>query len=136
MTAALVALRGVAKLAAIARQIVRDTPAPEPLTVTLYGSGNEIAIQPSVGWDPVDGLGALLVWTHQLTGITGTWSRTSDDRLFISLTGRGPGGVRIQVYSSIPFDFARGYVTPPADGGESVTPDELYRLALSIRKGQ
>lgn len=136
MSAALVALRGVDKLTAVARQVVRDTPAPEPCFVTLDVRENQIDIQPSGSRDPVEVLGDLLVWTHTLTGITGTWSCTSDGRLFITLSGRGPSGVRVRVYSSIPFDVARGYVTRPADGGESVTPDELYQLALAIRKGQ
>ncbi|WP_326944523.1 hypothetical protein OG439_32555 [Amycolatopsis sp. NBC_01307] len=136
MSAALVTLSGVDKLTAVARQVVRDTPAPEPCFVSLDVRMSQIDIQPSGGRDPVEALGTLLVWTHTLTGITGTWFCTRDGDLFITLAGRGPSGVQVRVYSSIPFDGARGYVTRPADGGESVTPDELYQLALSIREGQ
>lgn len=138
MTAALVPLTGVAKLAAVAVAYVRDTPALEPCYITLNPAGNEIDLQPDVplGRDPVIVLGALLVWTHRLTGIAGTWTHGTDDALFISLTGRGPSGVRIRVYSSIPYQAARRHVVLNKGNRESVTPDELYRLALELRKGQ
>ncbi|MEU0794723.1 hypothetical protein ABZ342_32070 [Amycolatopsis sp. NPDC005961] len=136
MSAALDTLTGLDKLADVARQVVRDTPAPEPSVITIYPSQNELTFQPPHQRDPVAALGTLLVWTHQLTGITGRWTHTDDQQLHVSFAGRGPGGVRIRVYGSIPFDFARGYVALRAGGRESVTPDELYRLALEIRKGQ
>jgi hypothetical protein len=138
MTAALVPLTGVAKLAAVAVAYVRDTPAPEPCYITLNPGDNEIDLQPDVpfGRDPVIVLGALLVWTHRLTGITGTWTHGTDGALFISLTGRGPSGVHIRVYSSIPYRAARRHVALVKGFRESVTPDELYRLALELRKGQ
>lgn len=136
MTAALVALTGVAKLATVARLYIRDTPAPEPCFVTLDTNANQIDIQPPTRRDPVELLGALLVWSHRLTGITGTWTHTRDEHLHIILAGRGPSGVRIRVYSSIPFEYADGHVALAAGARESVTPDELYRLALEIRKGQ
>ncbi|MGW4520121.1 hypothetical protein [Amycolatopsis sp. NPDC004378] len=138
MSAALTTLAGVAKLTTVARMFVRDTPAPEPCFLTLSTHDNRIELQPSVPSrrDPVVVLGALLIWTHRLTGITGSWRHTRDGSLFIALTGRGPAGVRIQVYSSIPFTQTGGHVALAAGAGESVTPDELYRLALELRKGQ
>jgi hypothetical protein len=137
MSAVLTTLTGVVKLATVARTFVCDTPAPEPCFLTLNTYDNQIELQPRVpgGRDPVVVLGALLIWTHRLTGITGTWRHTSGGSLFIALTGRGPAGVRIQVYSSIPFTQTGGHVALAAGAGESVTPDELYRLALEIRKG-
>jgi hypothetical protein len=136
MSAALDTLTGLDKLADVARQVVRDTPAPEPSVITIYPSRNEVNIQPPHTSDPVAALGMLLVWTHRLTGITGTWTHTDDKHLHVSFSGRGPAGVGIRVYGSIPFDFARDYVALRAGKRESVTPDELYRLALAIRKGQ
>ncbi|WP_410640698.1 hypothetical protein [Amycolatopsis sp. lyj-346] len=138
MSAALTTLTGVAKLTTVARMFVRDTPAPEPCFLTLNPHDNQIELQPTVPTrrDPVAVLGALLIWTHRLTGIAGSWRHTRNGALFIELTGRGPAGVRIQVYSSIPFTQTGGHVALAAGAGESVTPDELYRLALEIRKGQ
>jgi hypothetical protein len=138
MSAALTTLTGMVKLATVARTFVQDTPAPEPCFLTLNSHHNRIEVQPSVPSprEPVAVLGALLIWTYRLTGITGTWCHTHDGALFIELTGRGPAGVAVQVYSSIPFTQTGGHVALAQGSGESVTPDELYRLALEIRKGQ
>ncbi|MEU4517391.1 hypothetical protein AB0F52_01585 [Amycolatopsis sp. NPDC024027] len=123
MSAALTTLSGVAKLATVARMFVRDTPAPEPCFLTLDTRENQIDLQPSVPHcrDPVVVLGALLIWTHRLTGLTGSWRHTSDEHLHIILAGRGPAGVRIRVYSSIRFEQACGHVALVAGVGESVT---------------
>ncbi|MDS0137570.1 MULTISPECIES: hypothetical protein [unclassified Amycolatopsis] len=137
MTAALVPLTGVAKLAAVAVTYVRDTPAPEPCYLALNPGSQTVEIQPDVRRvDPVGVLGTLLVWTHRLTGITGDWWHTSSGELHITLTGRSPSGVRFLVYSSFPYRAARRHVALTAGARESVTPDELYRLALELRKGQ
>ncbi|WP_370970086.1 hypothetical protein [Amycolatopsis sp. cg9] len=136
MTAALVPLTGVAKLAAVAVTYVRDTPAPEPCYLALNPGSHAVEIQPDVRQaTPVTVLGTLLVWTHRLTGINGDWWHTPGGELHITLTGRGPSGVRFLVYSSFPYRVARRHVALAAGARESVTPDELYRLALELRKG-
>ncbi|MEU4245827.1 hypothetical protein AB0F15_00260 [Amycolatopsis sp. NPDC026612] len=137
MTAALVPLTGVAKLAAVAVAYVRDTPAPEPVHLSLDPGFHRVDVQPDIPRaDPVGVLGALLIWTHRLTGVTGEWWHTPGGELHITLTGRGPCGVSFLVYSSIPYRTARRHVALAASARESVTPDELYRLALELRKGQ
>ncbi|WP_326945734.1 hypothetical protein OG439_40340 [Amycolatopsis sp. NBC_01307] len=137
MTAALVPVTGVAKLAAIAVTYVRDTPAPEPTYLSLDLGSHRVDIQPDVSrTNPVTVLGALLVWAHRLTGVTGDWWHTPGGDLHITLTGRGPCGVSFVVYSSIAYRVARRHVALAVGARESVTPDELYRLALELRKGQ
>ncbi|MEU5257337.1 hypothetical protein [Amycolatopsis sp. NPDC021455] len=137
MTAALVPLTGIAKLATVAVTYVGDTPAPEPCYLSLNPSSHTVEIQPDVRRAaPVAVLGALLVWTHRLTGVTGDWWHTPGGDLRITLTGRGPCGVRFLVYSSITYGTARRHVALAKNARESVTPDELYRLALELRKGQ
>jgi hypothetical protein len=138
MTAALVSLTGVAKLAAVAVALVRDTPAPEPCHVSLDPGVQTVDIQPTTvdRTDPVGVLGTLLIWTHRLTGVTGDWWHTPRGDLHISLIGRGPGGIRVKVYNSIPYRQVRRHVALDTGARESVTPDELYRLALELRKGQ
>ncbi|HWD04077.1 MAG TPA: hypothetical protein VG674_16685 [Amycolatopsis sp.] len=137
MTTALTSTSGTARLAAVVTRWVRETPAPEPASISLRPERREVALQPStVFGDPVATLGALLIWTHQLTGITGDWWHTAGGDLHITLTGRGPCGVTVQVYSSIPYRIARSQVALAKGKTESVTPDELYRLALELRKGQ
>jgi hypothetical protein len=133
MTTALTPLCNVAKLATIAQRFVTTTPAPEPAIITLHPRAHRIDIQPTIGPDPVSVLGCLLIWTHRLTGITGTWWHTAGNDLHITLTGRGPAGVRIRVYSSFAYHHARPHVSLAKGDTESVTPDELYRLALELR---
>jgi len=138
MTNSLAPLGTVTKLATVAERYIRDMPAPDPFSVTLYPGTGMIQIQPGgcSSATPVATLGALLVWTYPLTGVTGDWWRTAEGQLHITLRGRGPCGVRFKVYSSIPYRTARHVVVLHKGDQESVTPDELYRLALEIRKGQ
>jgi hypothetical protein len=133
MTTALTPLGNVAKLATIAERYVTTTPAPDPMDITLYPGKQEISLQPSIEFDPVAVLGSLLIWTHRLTGITGNWWRTASNDLHITLNGRGPAGVRFRVYSSFAYRHARSHVSLAKGDTESVTPDELYRLALELR---
>jgi len=134
MTVALVSLDGVAKLAAIATRLVQETPAPEPASVCLTPGTSSISIQPSVGNDPVTVIGSLLIWTHSLTGLHGDWWRTAHGTLHITLRGRGPSGSRVCVYDAFPYSIARRYITLRKGDHETVTPDELYLLALEIAK--
>ncbi|ANN19736.1 hypothetical protein SD37_31700 [Amycolatopsis orientalis] len=134
MTTALVSLEGVAKLAAIATRLIRETPAPEPASVCLTPGTSSVSIQPSVGRDPVTVIGSLLVWTHSLTGLHGDWWHTSAGDLHITLHGRGPSGARVKVYSSFPYSRARKHLGLRKGDHETVTPDELYLLALEIAK--
>lgn len=134
MTTALAPLEGVAKLAAVATRLVRETPAPEPFSVRLEPGTFSITIQPGAMGDPVTEIGALLIWTHLLTGLKGNWWHTSVGRLHIELNGRGPSGTRVCVYGSVPYSVARRHVALRKGDHESVTPDELYLLALEIAK--
>ncbi|MYW97189.1 hypothetical protein G3I59_42895 [Amycolatopsis rubida] len=137
MTTALVTASDTARLATVAARYVRDTPAPDPASIMLLPGQRRIEIQPSVDFgDPVAILGALLIWTHRLTGITGEWWHTSGGRLHILLTGRGPCGIEFRIYSGIAYQAVRRHVVLAKGARESVTPDELYRLALELRKGQ
>ncbi|WP_199432572.1 hypothetical protein [Qaidamihabitans albus] len=133
MTTAITPLGNVAKLALVARRHVTTTPAPEPCTVTLYPHDQTISLQPRVRYEPVAVLGALLIWTHRLTGIIGRWWHTPGGVLHITLTGRGPYGTRIKVYSGFPYEQASTHLRLEQGRRESVTPDELYRLALTLR---
>ncbi|MFF0149637.1 hypothetical protein ATK36_1249 [Amycolatopsis sulphurea] len=125
-----------ARLTAVAARYVRDTPAPDPASISLYPGLRRIDIQPSVpSWDRVAVLDSLLIWTHQLTGITGDWWHTPGGDLHITLTGRGPCGVTVRVYDAFPYRTVRQHVALTEGASESVTPGELYRLALELRKG-
>ncbi len=134
MTTALAPLEGVAKLAAIATRMVRETPAPEPFSIDLHPGTFSISIQPGGVNDPVEVIGALLIWTHSLTGLHGDWWHTSAGQLHITLRGRGPSGTRVKVYSSFSYSLARRHVDLREGDQETVTPDELYRLALELAK--
>jgi len=134
VTTALVPLEGVAKLAAIATRLIRETPAPEPASVCLTPGTSSISIQPSVGNDPVTVIGSLLVWTHCLTGLQGDWWRTAHGSLHITFRGRGPSGSRVCVYDAFPYSLAQKHLALRKGDHETVTPDELYLLALEIAK--
>jgi hypothetical protein len=134
MTTALTPLAAVAKLATTAARYITATPAPETVAITLYPKVNRIDIQPGVSSDSVQVLGGLLIWTHSLTGISGTWWHTNSGNLHITLTGRGPHGITVRVYDSFPYRHAAAHVPLAAGEKDSVTPDELYRLALELRK--
>ncbi|HVV09221.1 hypothetical protein [Amycolatopsis sp.] len=136
MTTAMTTLSGIPKIAAALVRYVRDTPAPEPTSVMLYPDKNAVDIQPSHGPDPVQTIGSLLIWTHRLTGITGEWWRTPGGDLFTILTGRGPHGITYGVYGAIPYRAVQRLVRLPQGERESVTPDELYQLALELRTRQ
>ncbi|HVV09234.1 hypothetical protein [Amycolatopsis sp.] len=136
MTAALTPLANVPKLAATLIRYVRATPAPEPATVTIHPGQNQVSLQPAYSPDPVHALGALLIWTHRLTGVTGDWWHTTGGDLHITLTGRGPHGITFSVYGGIPHRVVQRLVRLPRGERESVTPDELYRLALELRTRQ
>lgn len=133
MTTALSPLARVPKLARVAAQYVKAVPAPEPVSILLLPSQNQIDIQPESTWDPVNTVAALLIWAHKLTGITGGWWHTPGGYLHITLTGRGPYGVGMRIYSGFPYARAAHLLNLAPDTTESVTPDELYRLALEIR---
>ncbi|WP_410600466.1 hypothetical protein [Amycolatopsis sp. lyj-90] len=134
MTTALAPLERVAKLAAIATHLARETPAPEPFSMRLEPGTFSIAIQPGHSGDAVTEIGALLIWTHLLTGLKGEWWHTNSGRLHIELNGRGPSGARVSVYSSISYTLARKHLALRKGDHETVTPDELYLLALEIAK--
>ncbi len=134
MTTALAPLTGVAKLAAVATKLVRETPAPEPFSVTLHPGTFNISIQPDAGSDPVTVIGSLLIWTHGLTGLHGDWWHTRDGQLHITLNGRGPSGTKVRVYDSFPYSRARRHLSLRKGDHETVTPDELYLIALEIAK--
>ena len=138
MTASLAPLGTVTRLATVAERYIRDIPTPDPASVTLYPGTGLIEIQPggSRVSSPVATLGGLLVWTYSLTGVTGDWWHTSEGNLHITLYGRGPCGVRFKVYSSIRYHAASHVLALRKGDQESVTPDELYRLALELQKGQ
>jgi len=135
MTTAVAPLGNIAKLATVAVRYVRDTPAPEPCDISISPSTHTISIQPTVTYpaEPVNVLGTLLIWTHRLTGVTGDWWHIPSGDLHITLTGRGPCGTHIRVYSSFRYRDARPHVQLAKAERESVTPDELYRLALELR---
>ncbi|WAL66620.1 hypothetical protein ORV05_02040 [Amycolatopsis cynarae] len=134
MSTELAPVATISALATAAQRLIRITPAPTPSSVTLISPTRTIDLQP--GWtpDPVHRLAGLLVWTHSLTGLTGTWWHTEDGHLYISLVGRGPFGVTVNTYSSIPFRLVKRLVRLPQGERESVTPDELYRLAIALRE--
>ncbi|WP_037317199.1 hypothetical protein [Amycolatopsis orientalis] len=134
MTTALVPLTGVAKLAAIATRLVRETPAPEPASVCLTPGTSSISIQPDAGTDPVTVIGSLLVWTHSLTGLHGDWWHTSSGQLHMTFRGRGPSRSQVCVYDAFPYSLARKHLALRKGDHETVTPDELYLLALEIAK--
>lgn len=134
MTTALAPLEGVAKLAAVATRLVRETPAPEPFSLSLEPGTHSITIHVNAGTDPVTVIGSLLIWTHALTGLHGDWWHTERGSLHITLHGRGPFGTRVQVYSSFPYSLARKHLALRKGDHETVTPDELYLLALEIAK--
>lgn len=136
MTTAVAPLSAVPKLAGAVMRYVAATPAPEPASITLFPDMNRVDFQPEVNRDPVQAIGALLVWTHRLTGITGTWSRTiKDGPIHATLTGRGPHGITFRVFTGLSYRPLARLITLPLGHRESVTPDELYRLALELRTG-
>ncbi|NKQ53315.1 hypothetical protein HFP15_10520 [Amycolatopsis sp. K13G38] len=136
MTTALTPLATVPKLAAAVIRYVHATPAPEPVAVTLAPRDHEVSLQPRHSSDPVHTLGSLLVWTHRLTGVTGDWWHTASRDLHITLTGRGPHGITFRVYAGIPHRLVKRHVRLAPGARESVTPDEVYRLALTLRDEQ
>lgn len=137
MTTALTTVTRITRMATAAARYIDTVPAPEPAVVTLYPGGDVVKIQPSLyGKDAVQVLGALLIWSHQLTGITGRWHHLNDGTVLINLTGRGPYGIRFNIYYSLPHADIRRHVALPPGARESVTPDELYRLGLQIRTSQ
>ncbi|MCU1685332.1 MAG: hypothetical protein JWQ81_6071 [Amycolatopsis sp.] len=133
MTTAVAPLGSIAKLATLAARLVRDTPAPEPASVTLYPESFSISVQPAHTYDPVATIGALLIWTHRLTRLHADWWHTATGDLHITVVGRGPCGTRVHVYSSFAYRLARPHVLLHKGDTESVTPDELYRLAVELR---
>lgn len=135
MTTALSPLSTVATLAHTALHYITSVPLPEPAHVTLMPHENRIKILPRVHNynDPVAVIGSLLLWSHRLTGITGEQWYTPSAHLHITLRGRLHNGIRIEIYDGIPYNTVRAHVRLKPRDIESITPDELYRLALDLR---
>jgi hypothetical protein len=109
---------------------------PALASVSFYPGSGEVSVQPFGGPDLVGRLGNVLVWAFTLTEVTATWWHTTDDRLHVSINGRGAGGVRIHVYGGGPFAECCGLVSLAHDEREGVSLDELYTLLSLLRDGQ
>jgi hypothetical protein len=135
MSTALAPLSNIDALATAATAYVRRTPAPEPASIMLHPRQRSIDIQPGIqlGDNAVAVLGSLMVWTHPLVALTGDWWHTSRGSLHITLTGRLGNGIGVLVYDGIPIASTHGLITLAKGKRESVTPDEIYRLALALR---
>lgn len=118
------------KLVEALRGFLDTNQLPDPASVNLCLPERMLRIQPHVATyhDPVAVIGALLLWTRGLSGMTATWWRTTDDSLHISITGRLLSGVRVCVYQGVPYDTVREWVLLERDEHDSVSLDELAWL--------
>lgn len=134
MTTTLTLTPTVARLAAAAVQFIQSVPLPESASIHLQPGEQQIAIQPKADrTDPTAVLGSLLLWSYRLTGITATQWHTPSGQLHITITGRTQPGISIQLYAGVPFSAVREHIQLEPGDTESVTPDELYHLALALR---
>lgn len=122
------------ELARAAADYIATTPAPEPFTANVHRHGQVIDIQPATeyGDSPGDILRSLLIWTHDLTEVTGRWWCPSPDRIHVGLTGHITPNIRAYVYDGIPADACPSWAGTPGTRPGPVARDIVAALAASL----
>lgn len=109
---------------------------PTPVRVAFNPTDGEIEVQPPGGLDLACKLGNLLLWAATLAEVTAQWTHTHDDRLYVSIHGRGASGARFYVYGGGEFTKCFGLVQLVPGQSDGVSLDELYALVCLLRDVQ
>jgi hypothetical protein len=109
---------------------------PAPAYVHLEVSAGRVSVQVDYGRNTSERLGNLLLWAHTLDEVTVEWWRTSADNLHITVQGRTSSGLRMRLYTGVPFEETVGLVRLQPDERELASLDELYALAGLVREAQ
>jgi len=118
------------------RAHVHGRSLPAPVLIAFRPGEALVEVQPHGGLDLVCVLGNVLLWASTLGEVTARWTHTPDDRLHVSVRGRGACGVQFLLYGGGEFAECLGLVQLAPGQRDGVSLDELYALVCLLRDGQ
>ncbi|TCP56682.1 hypothetical protein EV191_101628 [Tamaricihabitans halophyticus] len=103
---------------------VRSHALPDPVHVQFDPREETVVVQVRLTRD----VGPLLAWADTLDGVRAEWWHTDTGDLHLTVTGRGPRGVRFRLYSGLRMHQCEGLVSLAEDQQEPVSLDQLRSL--------